>query len=340
MKINSFFDKNPQKPNNRRKITASGVQNVIDSSSVTRLEAEVENLKQKLELSETSLEVTTAKNLKEKEQFSIATRKSKELDEEMAKVREKYDLSLLDVKQLQGEKEKTTVILDDLRQQKVKFSSIAPKYKTLQNEFTELEKRFQATSTKANILSSTKTLHEELIKELQGATQVAANDLESFRDEYNSMTDVLSKTKQNNTGLRKSLNESDRNAQMWKNGFATLEEENANLTGIRNNLTTWLEQLQGETSNLTGKSNLQDEELQQAKQTIVGMGKTVDDLLDTNSYLRKCNKAYLAEISKPRYASIAAISRQEGFKFPSQFIAPKNSLGTGKPTLLKVRKTQ
>jgi len=340
MKINSFFDKNPRKPNNRRKITASGVQNAIDASSVTRLEAEVENLKQKLELSETGLEVTTTKNLKEKEQFSIAIRKSKELDEEMVKVREKYDLSLLDVKYLQGEKEKTTVILDELRQQKVKFSSIAPKYKTLQNEFTELEKRFQATSTKADILSSTKTLHEELITELQGATQVATNNLESFRDEYNSMTDVLSKTKQNNTGLRKSLNESDRNAQMWKNGFATLEEENANLTGIRNNLTTWLEQLQGETSNLTGKSSLQGEELQQAKQTIVGMGKTVDDLLDTNSYLRKCNKAYLAEISKPRYASIAAISRQEGFKFPSQFIAPKNSLGTGKPTLLKVRKTQ
>ena len=338
MKINNFFEKNPPEPTNRRKITASGVQNVIDSSSVTRLETEVENLKQKLELSETKLEVTTAKNLKEKEQFSIATRKSKELDEEMARIREKYDLSLLDVKQLQKEKEKTAVILDELRQQKAKFSSIAPKYQTLQNKFSELEGRFQHTSTKANLLSSTKTLHEERIRELEGSKQVAVTDLESFKNEYNTMKDVLSKTKQDNTGLRKSLNEADRNIQMWKNGFATLEEENANLTGIKDNLTTWLEQLQGEASNLTGKSSLQSEELQQAKQTIVGMGKTVDDLLDTNSYLRECNNAYLVELSKPRYASIAAISRQEGFKFPSQFIAPKNSLGTSKPTLLKVRK--
>ena len=338
MKINNFFEKTPPEPTNRRKITASGVQNVIDSSSVTRLEAEVENLKQKLELSETNLEVTTTKNLKEKEQFSIATRKSKELDEEMAKIREKYDLSLLDVKHLQKEKEKTAVILDELRQQKAEFSSIAPKYQTLQNKFAELEGRFQHTSTKASLLSSTKTLHEDRIRELEGSKQSAVVDLESFKNEYNTMKDALSKTKQNNTGLRKSLNEADRSIQMWKNGFATLEEENTNLTGIKDNLTTWLEQLQGEASNLTGKSSLQGEELQQAKQTIVGMGKTVDDLLDTNSYLRECNNAYLVELSKPRYASIAAISRHEGFKFPSQFIAPKNSLGTSKPTLLKVRK--
>ena len=83
---------------------------------------------------------------------------------------------------------------------------------------------------------------------------------------------------------------------------------------------------------------MQENELQQARQTIVDMGKMVDDLLDTNSHLRERNNKYLLELSKPRYASIGAISRQEGFKFPSQFIAPKNSLGSGKPTLLKVRK--
>jgi len=333
------LNKTPPEPNNRKKITASGVQNVIDASSLTRLQAEVENLKQQLELSEANLEVTTTKNLKEKEQFSIAIRKSKELDTEMVKVRKEHALALLDVKHLQGEKEQTAVILDELRQEKVKFSSIAPKYKTLQNEFAELQKKFQTTSTQANLLSSTKTLQEELIKELEGSKQSAVDDLESFRNGYNTMKDILSKTKENNTGLRKSLNETGRTVQMWKNGFATLEEENANLKGVRSNLTNWVEQLQGEASNLTGKSSLQGKELQQAKQTIVGMGKTVDDLLDTNSYLRGCNEAYLVELSKPRYASIAAISRQEGFKFPSQFIAPKNSLGTSKPTLLKVRKT-
>ena len=175
------------------------------------------------------------------------------------------------------------------------------------------------------------------ISDLEGRAQSIKTDFKTMKEKYNSMSSTLSKVTEDNTKLRKGLNEANRSIQTWKNGFSTLEEENTNLTGIKENLTTWLEQIQGEASNLTGKSSLQDKELQQAKQTIVDMGKTVDDLLDTNSYLRERNNAYLVELSKPRYASISAISGQEGFKFPSQFIAPKNSLGTGKPTLLKVR---
>jgi chromosome segregation ATPase len=43
------------------------------------------------------------------------------------------------------------------------------------------------------------------------------------------------------------------------------------------------------------------------------------------------------EASKPRYTSLSSIERSEGFKLPRNLIAPKNFLGHGKPTLLKVR---
>ena len=66
-----------------------------------------------------------------------------------------------------------------------------------------------------------------------------------MKEKYNSMHDTLSKVNKDNAGLRKGLNEAHRNLQTWKNGFATLEEEKANLTGIKHNLTTWLEQIQG-----------------------------------------------------------------------------------------------
>ena len=52
MKINNFFENPSENKGNRLKITASGVQNVVDSAAITRLEAEIENLKQKLELAE------------------------------------------------------------------------------------------------------------------------------------------------------------------------------------------------------------------------------------------------------------------------------------------------
>ena len=86
MKINSFYDKDSANKSNRLKITASGVQNVVDTSTITRLESELENLKQKLELAEGNLSIATTQHLKEKEQFSIAKQISKEAIVEVSKI--------------------------------------------------------------------------------------------------------------------------------------------------------------------------------------------------------------------------------------------------------------
>jgi len=339
MKINSFYDKSSADKSNRLKITASGVQNIVDSSAITRLELELENLKQELELAEGTLSSATTQHLKEKEQFSIAIRKSKEANTEITKVREHHALLVLDNKALTTSMEDSRELVGSLKSEVDKLKPLADKYTEAQNNYISTKNDLERFSETSRVLSDEKQLLVTQVSELKGYVQSTETDFDSMKEQYNSMSDTLSKVNGDNVGLRKGLNEAHRNIQTWKSGFATLEEENTNLTGIKDNLTVWLGQIQGDASNLTGKSSLQDKELQQAKQTIVGMGKTVDDLLDTNSYLRECNNAYLTEINKPRYASIAAISRQEGFKFPSQFIAPKNSLGTSKPTLLKVRKT-
>ena len=118
MKINSFYDKASADKSNRLKITASGVQNVVDTSKITRLESELENLKQKLELSEGTLSVATTQHLKEKEQFSISKRKNKELNDEINKLRAEYNLVVTDVSKLQGDYSKSKEILEDLLKQK------------------------------------------------------------------------------------------------------------------------------------------------------------------------------------------------------------------------------
>jgi len=339
MKINNFFEKPSENTGNRLKITASGVQNVVDSAAITRLEAEIETLKSQLHISEETLKNTTEIHLKDKEQFSIAIRKSKEATEEIAKTHDSNELLKLDVQALTTSLEDRDGTIHTLKSEVHKLKPLANSYAESENNYISTKNDLERLSETSRTLAGEKRELNIRVGSLEGYIQATKTDFKTMKEQYNGMSSVLSEVKGDNTELRKGLNEAHRNLQTWKNGFSTLEEENANLTGIKENLTTWLEQIQGEASNLTGKSSLQDRELQQAKQTIVDMGQTVDDLLDTNSYLRECNNAYLAELSKPRYASIAAISRQEGFKFPSQFIAPKNSLGTSKPTLLKVRKT-
>jgi len=339
MKINNFFEKPSENTGNRLKITASGVQNVVDSAAITRLEAEIETLKSQLHISEANLKNITEIHLKDKEQFSIAVRKSKEATEEVSKIHDRNDLLKLDAQALTSSLEDRDKTIHTLKSEIHKLKPLANSYADSENNYISTKNDLERLSETSRTLADEKRELNIRVGSLEGYIQATKTDFKTMKEQYNGMSSVLSEVKGDNSKLRKELNESHRNLQTWKTGFSTLEEENANLTGIKNNLTTWLEQIQGEASNLTGKSSLQDKELEQAKQTIVGLGTTVDDLLDTNSYLRECNNAYLVEISKPRYASISAISRQEGFKFPSQFIAPKNSLGTGKPTLLKVRKT-
>lgn len=339
MKINSFFE-NPSENNSRRlKITASGVQNVVDTGAVTRLETELEKLKQKLELAEDSITASTAKHLKEKEQFSIAIRKSKEAAKELFKIQENINLLNLDNQGLTDQLKDRDTTISTLKGEVSRLTPLANSYAKAQNKYNSVKSDLERLSDKSSTLVGEKKELNTKVSRLEGYIQSTKTDFETMKEKYNIMSGTLSKVTGDNADLRKGLNESNRNLQTWRNGFSTLEEENANLTGIKNNLTTWLERIQKESSDLTGKSSFHEGELRRAKQTIVDMGKTVNGLLNTNAYLRKCNKAYLTELNKPRYASISAISRQEGFKFPSQFIAPKNSLGTSKPTLLKVRNT-
>ena len=65
--------------------------------------------------------------------------------------------------------------------------------------------------------------------------------------------------------------------------------------------------------------------------------KEYNDLREDTGLLYKKLLKLKAEATRPQYASISSIERTENFKFPRNFVAPKSPLGSGKPTLLKVR---
>ena len=164
------------------------------------------------------------------------------------------------------------------------------------------------------------------------------------------MSDAFSTLEQNNLNLKEDLGKVNRELQNWKNDFSSLKQENHNLVSIKTNLTKWLDEIQSETASLATKETLQERELQKARTTLktqlllalttgsfTEIGEVLGNLLDTNTYLRIINRKQLVELAKPSYTSQSAIERSEGFKLPRNLIAPKNSLGTSKPTLLKVR---
>ena len=350
MKINSFFEKPSEKNGNRLKITASGVQNVVDTGTVTRLETELEKLKHKLELAEDTLTVATAKHLKEKEQFSIAIRKSKEAAKEVSKITEKHNLLVLDVKTYQESITKQNAVVEGLKDKVNSLTPIENTYKEFQIKYFDNVGELEASTARVAVLHSVKTALEEKVNELSGYKETAKKELEQLKTKYNSMNDIFSTLEQNNLNLREDLGKVNRELQNWKNDFSSLKQENNNLVSIKTNLTKWLDEIQSETANLGTEKTLYGRELQKAKTTLktqlllalttgsfTEIGEVVGNLLDTNTHLRIVNRKQLVELAKPSYTSQSAIERSEGFKLPRNLIAPKNSLGTSKPTLLKVR---
>ena len=78
-----------------------------------------------MDIAETNLKNTTETHLKEKEQFSIAIRKSKEANTEVSKVRERYALLALDNQALTTAMEDSRERIGDLKSEVYKLKSLA-----------------------------------------------------------------------------------------------------------------------------------------------------------------------------------------------------------------------
>ena len=80
------------------------------------------------------------------------------------------------------------------------------------------------------------------------------------------------------------------------------------------------------------------EKLSQAHKTIAEMGNTINELIKEITYVRERNSKLQYEVSRPRYASMGAIARNEGFVMPmgKENIRTK-FLGNSTPKLLKFK---
>ena len=86
-------------------------------------------------------------------------------------------------------------------------------------------------------------------------------------------------------------------------------------------------------------SNIAKESTSKLKETTQDLEtayKQYNELRKDTEFLWTKMRHLQQEASKPRYTSLSSIERSEGFKLPRNLVAPKNFLGHGKPTLLKV----
>ena len=85
-----------------------------------------------------------------------------------------------------------------------------------------------------------------------------------------------------------------------------------------------------------GISKIKHKELNKLKASNKAMAENINNLIGENSYLAGLSSALKEELARPKYMSMSAIERSEGFKMPMGG-SRQHFLGHGKPTLLKFK---
>ena len=174
----------------------------------------------------------------------------------------------------------------------------------------------QAVAHKISAEAEFETIHREN-KELKNSTEYTSKINRELREDCKTMTDK---------------------ANFWAREAQESSVQIKEATLLEEKLRLWvtdLEQKESVTSTVRGNLN---KEVVTLQETIKDMGATFEGLMKEMTYLRAVNKEYRKELAKPRFMSMGAIARKEGFVMPNgKENLRKHYLGNAAPTLLKFK---
>ena len=155
---------------------------------------------------------------------------------------------------------------------------------------------------------------------------------------YNETKDLAERITQNFNQKRKQFTEAIDSAAFWEARCASLTAQVEQLEQIEKGLRKWTKSLTDTSDKTTGMNKMTNKKLSKAQNTISEMGNTIDELVQELKYVREVNAKLQYEVSRPRYASMGAIAKNEGFVMPmgKENIRTK-FLGNSTPKLLKFK---
>ena len=249
-------------------------------------------------------------------------------------------------------KSKFTVMANSFNQyekREPQIKKIIEQHRDLNGQVAELQSKLQlvieehdakidALNDKIIIIDTLKeTLHKAELAETK-ATQgkleavmekeVIEQNLDSLTKKYDALGII-------NQEAKDKLSEARHDRNVFEAISKQSNEERDKAVALAQRLQERGEKLEAKTSSTNSTSKTLIEENNTLKSEITEMTSAIKDLTEELLFVSKENKEMLAELKKPRFASIASISKIEGIKFAASFEPRANSLGTGKPTLLR-----
>ena len=332
MRLNDFINKKPV-------VKTTQVRTPI----VVQNDAKVQQLQTRIN----ELEAQLQNQSELSEQRDSAIRKKVSVEEEQSLIRNEHDESL----------HRITLLENTVTDYEKRLARIPPLEEELRSQISRADQiqndLMESIKSNQQISSDKDTLDKQVIglldenKDLTLSEEQATKNLLSLSDEFKAIknsyeeletfaTDV-SKIKQE---LEKEVFEVRDNRNFWHKEAEEAKIQVEQTAVIEDRLRNWITKLEKDDTSSRKKSSTATSIVKKLKQTITEMGDTIDSLMKERNFIQKENAKYREELSRPRYLSMGSIMAREGFSMPTgQENLRTKYLGTGRPTLLKFKKS-
>lgn len=327
MRLNDFFDK--------PKVRKSTEKKVISLSNETKergLEQEISFLKEKLnemeKIKEENSRLENAWRAKEDDLQNIYSENSKLIQENSVLKVKVEDLSPV--------RDENTSLKNSLKEAESTITNQKSSLELAQKSNIEVQLTISDSREKINTL-------EIENKNLQNLNTTYREERDQSQNQLNKLEKMIEDFDEKFKSIRVKYNEIEKDNKdllmgykYWKNVAESLEEERENLQDTKFRLQEMYETITSENDDQKGINKVKQTEIQKLQNKVNGLTGQIASLLEDNRYLVGLSADLKKELAKPRFMSVAAIERSEGFKMPMGGTRT-HFLGQGKPTLLKFK---
>ena len=327
MKLNEFFNKSKGiKKNNKKIVTVVNEkkENLL-ASQIVELQQQLANLQQ----------VNIEKDLLNERLQSVEIQ-LKETSERGVNLETSKALLEDELKDKEALKIENQSLQANLKDTKGTLSFQEGILEQAQRNNLELNTTLQNLTHKVETLQKDEQSFKVGLEEAFQRASAYKHELSETDKKFNDLTEIFQATEVKYKEAQKNNHVLKQTHLYWEQVAHTLEEENRDLDRTRGMLKQLADDMKNDNQEKGSAVRVTQKELNKLRDTIQTMTTHIDSLIEENTDLSRMSTAMKEELARPKYMSMAAIERSEGFKMPMGG-SIKHYLGHGKPTLLKFK---
>lgn len=323
MKLNDFFDKS-SKPKSANKVIT-----VVNEIKENELQAQISDLEKEVE----RLHLVDGEKDSFNQGMQSAEIRLKESLENVDKLI--YEKALLEeeVKSISNLQMVKQDLENELRDVKGQLGTQGSSLEQAQKNNLNLSANVTSLTQTLEALQKDEAALRITLEEYNQKISANKHDFQEFKKQFDEIVENFQRTKVKYKEISIKNGELSQHVDYWKRASYTLQDEKDHLEKTREALRDLATTMEEENIEYKGVSKIKQAELKNLKDTVKTMAVHMDNLVDDNKHLAGLCAGLKEELARPRYMSMSAIERTEGFKMPMGG-SRTHYLGQGKPTLL------